>query len=124
MDNLGMSVQAVRTPILDTSKNKFTTNNFLDFIKNSLHGMKFEQDTIVCITESLLARAQNNYVTIDDIAEETHDIFKTLIKDVDELLNGEVYRMDFQQIIAYIQSNEDDGKRKFIDKLEEEVKKI
>ena len=70
MHNLGMSIQAVRTPILDTSKNKFTTNDFLDFIKNSLNGMKFEQDTIVCITESLLARAQNNYVTIDDIAED------------------------------------------------------
>ncbi len=46
MDNLGMSIQAVRAPILDTSKNKFTTNDFLNFIKNSLHGMKAEAEVL------------------------------------------------------------------------------
>ena len=38
----------------------------------------------------------------DDNAEETHDIFKTLIKDVDELLNGEVSLMDFKVMLAHI----------------------
>ncbi len=56
--------------------------------------------------------------------KENYSIYKSLIKNVDELLKEEVRLMDFQQIIAHIQSNEDDGKRKFIDKLEEEVKKI
>lgn len=56
--------------------------------------------------------------------EEDYSVYKSLIKNVDELLKEEVRLMDFQQIIAHIQSNEDDGKRKFIDKLEEEVKKI
>jgi hypothetical protein len=56
--------------------------------------------------------------------EEDYSVYKSLIKKIDELLKDGVRLMDFQQIIAHIQSNEDDGKRKFIDKLEEDVKKI
>ena len=38
----------------------------------------------------------------DDNAEETHDTFKTLIKNVDELLNGGVSLIDFKGMLAHI----------------------
>ena len=39
--------------------------------------------------------------------EEIRNIFKALIKNVDELLNDEVSFMDFQGMIAHIQSYQD-----------------
>ena len=51
--------------------------NVLDFICNALMDSKVELDDgdIIGITESLVARSQNNYCTIDDIAKSVKTLF-------------------------------------------------
>ena len=73
---IGTVVRGIRTPIVKSG------DNLVDIVVDSL-GKALESENIsvrdkdiVAVTESLVARAQNNYVTIDDIAE---DINKTRI---------------------------------------------
>ena len=60
----------IQTPIIRTGDNlsKIT----IDSILRNTH---FENGDIVGITESVVARAQGNYVTVDDIAKETDRLF-------------------------------------------------
>ncbi|MGF0096624.1 coenzyme F420-0:L-glutamate ligase [Peptoniphilus sp. SGI.035] len=67
---IGTVVRGIRTPIVKSG------DNLVDIVVDSL-GKALESENIsmrdrdvVAITESLVARAQNNYVTIDDIAED------------------------------------------------------
>lgn len=65
---IGTVVRGIRTPIVKSG------DNLVDIVVDSL-GKALESENIsmkdrdvVAVTESLVARAQNNYVTIDDIA--------------------------------------------------------
>jgi hypothetical protein len=50
---------------------------------------------------SVTDRLDTVFFECDDNAEETHDIFKTLIKNVDRLLNGGSL-MDFKEMLKHI----------------------
>lgn len=67
---IGTVVRGIRTPIVKSG------DNLVDIVVDSL-GKALESENIsmrdrdvVAVTESLVARAQNNYVTVDDIAED------------------------------------------------------
>lgn len=65
----------VRTPIIKTG------DNLVDIVTDSVikaldsENLSMRDKDVVCITESLLARAQGNYITIDHIAQEISDKF-------------------------------------------------
>ena len=72
---IGTVVRGIRTPIVKSG------DNLVDIVVDSL-GKALESENIsvrdkdiVAVTESLVARAQNNYVTIDDIAEDINKKF-------------------------------------------------
>lgn len=50
----------------------------VDTVLNS--GLKIEHNDIIGITESVVARAQGNYVTIDEVAEDIKRVIKNIIK--------------------------------------------
>ena len=66
---VGTTVRGIRTPIVKTG------DNLVEMVVNSLkkswenEGYQLKDRDIVGITESLVARAQGNYVTIDHIAQ-------------------------------------------------------
>ncbi len=66
---VGTTVRGIRTPIIKTG------DNLVEMVVNSLkkswenEGYQLKDRDIVGITESLVARAQGNYVTIDHIAQ-------------------------------------------------------
>ena len=73
---IGTVVRGIRTPIVKSG------DNLVDIVVDSL-GKALESENIsvrdkdiVAVTESLVARAQNNYVTIDDIAEDINKKFE------------------------------------------------
>ncbi|MCI5643910.1 MAG: coenzyme F420-0:L-glutamate ligase [Peptoniphilus sp.] len=67
---IGTVVRGIRTPIVKSG------DNLVDIVVDSLEkaleseNISMRDRDVVAITESLVARAQNNYVTIDDIAED------------------------------------------------------
>ena len=72
---IGTVVRGIRTPIVKSG------DNLVDIVVDSL-GKALESENIsvrdmdiVAVTESLVARAQNNYATIDDIAEDINKKF-------------------------------------------------
>ena len=73
---LGTVSRGIRLPIIKAGE-----ENLGDIIIDSLKKASIESNTtfkdkdIICITESLVARTSNNYVTIDDIANEIKQIF-------------------------------------------------
>ena len=72
---VGTTVRGIRTPIIKTG------DNLVEMVVNSLkkswenEGYQLKDRDIVGITESLVARAQGNYVTIDDIAQDIKSKF-------------------------------------------------
>lgn len=67
---IGTVVRGIRTPIVKSG------DNLVDIVVDSLEkaleseNISMRDRDVVAITESLVARAQNNYVAIDDIAED------------------------------------------------------
>jgi len=70
MSNLiGTTVRGIRMPIIKSGDGvkSIIRNNLEDMI--ALNDLSFDNNDIIAITESLIARAYNNYVTVDDIAD-------------------------------------------------------
>lgn len=66
---LGTTVRGIRLPIIKSGDNikNIIVNNIKDVIVQD--NINFEDNDIIAITESLIARAYNNYVYVEDIAE-------------------------------------------------------
>ena len=67
---VGTTSRGIRGPIIREG------DNFVDFVVDAVmaahraEGFSFHDKDVVCITEALLARAQGNYATVDQIAED------------------------------------------------------
>ncbi|MBU5668761.1 coenzyme F420-0:L-glutamate ligase [Peptoniphilus sp. MSJ-1] len=76
---IGTVVRGIRTPIVKSG------DNLVDIVVDSLEkaleseNIKMRDKDVVAITESLVARAQNNYCSTDDIAKDINDKFSTEI---------------------------------------------
>lgn len=72
---IGTVVRGIRTPIVKSG------DNLVDIVVDSLEkaleseNIKMRDKDVVAITESLVARAQNNYCNTDDIAKDINDKF-------------------------------------------------
>ena len=66
---IGTNVMGIRMPILKSGEDVklIITNNLKDTITQ--HKLEIQDNDVIAITESFIARAYNNYVTVDDIAE-------------------------------------------------------
>jgi len=65
---VGVVAQGIRTPIIRQGDDlvKIVADSVMEAARE--RGIRFEDRDIVAVTESVLARAQGNYATIDDIA--------------------------------------------------------
>ena len=66
--SLGTQAIGLRMPIIKSGDN--VKNIICDELKKMIlsNEIRIDNDDIIGITESLIARAYNNYVTVDDIA--------------------------------------------------------
>ena len=78
MDRLiGTVSMGVRTPIIETG------DNLVDIVFDSVNkaveskNIEINDKDVVCITESLVARAQGNYASCEQIAKDINDKFKS-----------------------------------------------
>jgi len=73
--NIGTIVRGIRTPIVKKG------DNLVDIVADSMiqavesENITMKDNDVVTVTESLLARTQGNYATIDDIAEDINNKF-------------------------------------------------
>lgn len=73
---IGTVVRGIRTPIVKSG------DNLVDIVCDSMikavesEGIKFRDKDVVAITESLLARSQGNYATVDQIAEDVREKYE------------------------------------------------
>lgn len=67
MKNVGTSVYGIRLPII--SKN----DNLVEIIMDNLELSEIEDDDIIGVTESIVARAENNYVDLETISYDVRD---------------------------------------------------
>ena len=71
----GTTSRGIRTPIIRSG------DNLIDIIVESVilasesEGFKLHDRDVVAITESVIARAENNYATCDDIAHDVRRLF-------------------------------------------------
>ncbi|MGB6178293.1 coenzyme F420-0:L-glutamate ligase [Carnobacterium sp.] len=72
---VGTVVRGLRGPIINQGDDieQIVVDTVLNAAK--IEGITFEDRDIITITESIVARAQGNYVSIDDIAEDIHTKF-------------------------------------------------
>ncbi len=72
---VGTTVRGLRGPIINQGDNleEIIVNTVLNASK--VEGFAIEDRDIISITESIVARAQGNYATIDDIAKDIHSKF-------------------------------------------------
>lgn len=75
---VGTISRGIRCPIIREGDNLVTivTDSILAASKDQEWGFKFHDKDIVAITESIVARAQGNYITVQDIAK---DVKKKLV---------------------------------------------
>ena len=75
MRNIGTVSRGIRAPIIKTGDNleKIVVDSIMKVIDND--NVVLNDRDIVGITESLLARAQGNYVSLDAVAKDIHDKF-------------------------------------------------
>lgn len=72
----GTVIHGIRTPIITKGDDlaQIVVDSLKDF--SEIENVQFDDKDIVGITEAVVARAQGNYVTIDDIAEDIRNKFK------------------------------------------------
>lgn len=72
----GTVIRGIRTPIITKGDDlaQIVVDSLKDF--SEIENVQFDDKDIVGITEAVVARAQGNYVTIDDIAEDVRNKFK------------------------------------------------
>ena len=76
MRMVGTTARGLRAPIIHEGQNlvKIVVNCVVEAAKSE--GYEIKDRDIIAVTESILARAQGNYATIDDIAEDIKQKFK------------------------------------------------
>lgn len=76
MRMVGTTARGLRAPIIHEGQNlvKIVVNCVIEAAKSE--GYEIKDRDIIAVTESILARAQGNYATIDDIAEDIKQKFK------------------------------------------------
>lgn len=72
---IGTVTRGIRTPIVKTGDNlvEIVTQSIINAVESE--NIQMRDKDIVCVTESLLARTQGNYVTIEQIAQDIVDKF-------------------------------------------------
>jgi len=73
---VGTTSRGIRTPIIRGGDNlvEIVADSVIEAAKDE--GFEIKDRDIISVTESIVARAQNNYVTIDEIATDIKDKFK------------------------------------------------
>lgn len=73
---VGTISRGIRTPIISSGDDlvKIVADSVMDAAKDE--GFKIKERDIIAITESVVARAQNNYVTVEDIETDIKNKFK------------------------------------------------
>jgi len=73
---VGTISRGIRTPIIRSGDNlvKMVADSVLEASKDE--GFEIKDRDIISVTESIVARAQDNYVMVDDIAEDIRNKFK------------------------------------------------
>lgn len=81
MSKLGVVSMGLKCPIIKKNDNiaDIALEVIKDYVKNNM--FVIDDNDVLCITESIVARAQGNYVTIDDIVKflETNNYKKNLV---------------------------------------------
>lgn len=74
---VGTISRGIRTPIIRKGDNiaALVTQSVLDAASDNEWGFKFRDRDIICMTEAIVARAQGNYATVDDIAADVKKKF-------------------------------------------------
>ena len=74
---VGTISRGIRTPIIRKGDDiaELVTQSVLDAAADEEWGFKFRDRDIICMTEAIVARAQGNYATIDDIAADVRKKF-------------------------------------------------
>ena len=72
---IGTTTRGIRLPIVKKGDN--LVDVVFDSVKNAIEseGIKTRDKDIICVTESLVARSQGNYATVDDIAKDVAESF-------------------------------------------------
>ncbi|WP_068456166.1 coenzyme F420-0:L-glutamate ligase [Aedoeadaptatus pacaensis] len=72
---IGTTTRGIRLPIVKEGDN--LVDVVFDSVKRAIEseGIKTRDKDIICVTESLVARSQGNYATVDDIAKDVADTF-------------------------------------------------
>ena len=76
MENLlGTISMGVRAPIIREGDNiaKIVANSVIN--ASRAHGISIQEKDVIAVTESVVARAEGNYVTVDQIAEDVKALF-------------------------------------------------
>lgn len=75
MSKLGVRAFGIKMPIFKRGDNivDVICDNILDATREE--GVQLNDDDIIAVTESIVARSEGNYVTVDDIANEIINIF-------------------------------------------------
>lgn len=73
---VGTTVRGIRAPIIKEGDN--LVNIVVDSVLKSMHAEKFvlNDRDVIGITESLVARAQGNYASVEHIAKDVNTKFK------------------------------------------------
>ena len=70
MRTVGTVVRGIRTPIIKTNDDLSTIVVESLLRAKESEGFEFRDRDVVAITEAVIAIAENNYATVDDIAKE------------------------------------------------------
>jgi len=98
MRTIGTEVKGIRTPIIKEG------DDLVDIVVSSLQksweeeGYELKDGDVVAITESVVARAQGNYVNIDDIVEELKEKYPEEIGVVFPILSRNRFSMILKAI--------------------------
>lgn len=72
---VGTTVRGIRTPIVKTGDDLVTIVRDSVLAAAEAEGVAFRDRDVIAVTESLLARSQGNYASIDDLAEDVREKF-------------------------------------------------
>lgn len=75
MSNIGTVSRGIKMPLFKQGDDiaNIIANRLIDVSKEE--NIQFKDNDIICVTESIIARSEGNYVTVDDIADEIVRLF-------------------------------------------------
>ena len=77
MRTVGTVVRGIRTPIIRENDDLVSIVSSSVLAASKEEGFSFNDKDIVCVTESVIARANGNYASTDDIASDVVTKFNT-----------------------------------------------